>query len=301
MNLSRHNLPYEIDGIVIKINATERQKELGSVSRSPRWAIACKFPAQQVTTEIEDIVVQVGRTGVLTPVAVMKPVQLGGVTVSRATLHNQDEIDRKNIHIGDTVVIQRAGDVIPEVVHVVSSKSTEAKPFQLPDSCPECRSVVVRLTDEASHRCTNPLCPAQIKERIIHFASRGGMDIGGLGEKLVGLLVENKLIRDMADLFYLQREQIVNLERMADKSADNLLSGIQNAKNPPYDKFLFALGIPLVGENMSKILARTFVTLERLQSATMDDLTAIRDIGPEVASSITHFFSDPANRPYWRR
>jgi len=296
MNLTRNELPYEIDGVVIKIDLTDLQKQLGAVSRSPRWAVACKFPAVQVTTVIENIVVQVGRTGVLTPVAIMKPVQLGGVTVSRATLHNQDEIDRKDIRIGDTVIIQRAGDVIPEVVHVISSKRTgEEKSFKFPEFCPECGSAIVRREEEASHRCTNPACPAKIKEIITHFASRGGMDIDGLGEKLVALLVDRKLITDMADIFYLDRQQLMDLERMADKSTDNLLKAIQDSKNPPYDKFLFSLGIPLVGENTSKTLSRTFVPLERLMSVTIEELTAVHDIGPEVAGSIVQFFSEPAN------
>jgi DNA ligase (NAD+) len=229
-------------------------------------------------------------------VALMKPVRLSGVTVSRATLHNQDEIDRKDIRIGDTVIIQRAGDVIPEVVQVILSKRTGREvTFKLPDLCPECGSPVIRLAEEASHRCINPACPAQVKERITHFASRGGMDIAGLGEKVVSLLIDKKLVQDMADLFYLNREQLIKLERMADKSADNLLKAIRDSKNPPYDKFIFALGIPQVGENMSKILSHNFSPLEKLISSRTEDLINIRDIGPEVAKSIVHFFTEPAN------
>lgn len=293
----RSALPYEIDGIVIKVDALSLQSELGSVSRSPRWAIACKFPATQETTVIEDIVVQVGRTGVLTPVAVMRPVRIAGVIVSRATLHNQDEIDRKDIRIGDTVMVQRAGDVIPEVVKVVVSRRTgQEKTFAFPESCPECGSKVVRLEGEAAHRCIGLACPAKIRECIKHFASRGGMDIEGLGDRLVSRLVETGHIKDPADLYGLQAEHLFRLERMAEKSAGNLLQAIERSKNPPLEKFLFALGIRHVGERTSGILARTFQTLDRIMAATADDLVGIRDIGPEVAASIVKFFQEPSNR-----
>ena len=293
----RSALPYEIDGIVIKVDDLSLQSELGSVSRSPRWAIACKFPATQETTVIEDIVVQVGRTGVLTPVAVMRPVRIAGVIVSRATLHNQDEIDRKDIRIGDTVMVQRAGDVIPEVVKVVVSRRTgQEKTFAFPESCPECGSKVVRLEGEAAHRCIGLACPAKIRECIKHFASRGGMDIEGLGDRLVSRLVETGHIKDPADLYGLQAEHLFRLERMAEKSAGNLLQAIERSKNPPLEKFLFALGIRHVGERTSGILARTFQTLDRIMAATADDLVGIRDIGPEVAASIVKFFQEPSNR-----
>ena len=293
----RSALPYEIDGIVIKVDDLSLQNELGSVSRSPRWAIACKFPATQETTVIEDIVVQVGRTGVLTPVAVMRPVRIAGVIVSRATLHNQDEIDRKDIRIGDTVMVQRAGDVIPEVVKVVASRRTgNEKTFAFPESCPECGSKVVRLEGEAAHRCIGLSCPAKIRECIKHFASRGGMDIEGLGDRLISRLVDAGHIQDPADLYGLKSEHLFRLERMAEKSAGNLLQAIERSKNPPLEKFLFALGIRHVGERTSGILARTFQTLDRIMAATADDLVGIRDIGPEVAASIVKFFQEPSNR-----
>ncbi len=294
---SRHTLPYEIDGIVIKVDDLSLQSVLGSVSRSPRWAIACKFPATQETTVIEDIVVQVGRTGVLTPVAVMRPVRIAGVIVSRATLHNQDEIDRKDIRIGDTVMVQRAGDVIPEVVKVVASRRTGLeKPFAFPESCPECGSKVVRLAGEAAHRCIGMACPAKIRECIKHFASRGGMDIEGLGDRLVSRLVATGFIRDPADLYALKPEHLFSLERMADKSAGNLIKAIERSKNPPLDKFLFALGIRHVGERTAGILAQTFRTIDEIMAATTSDLVAIRDIGPEVTASIVKFFQELSNR-----
>jgi DNA ligase (NAD+) len=294
---SRSTLPYEIDGIVIKVDDLTLQSGIGAVSRSPRWAIACKFPATQETTVIEDIVVQVGRTGVLTPVAVMRPVRIAGVIVSRATLHNQDEIDKKDIRIGDTVMVQRAGDVIPEVVKVVTLRRTgHEKIFTLPDTCPECGSKVVRLEGEAAHRCIGLACPARIKECIRHFASRGAMDIEGLGDRLVSRLVETGRIRDPSGLYDLTPEHLLDLERMAEKSARNLLKAIERSKNPPLEKFLFALGIRHVGERISRILAQTFKTIDRVMAATMDDLVGIRDIGQEVAGSIVKFFHEPANR-----
>ncbi len=264
--------------------------------RSPRWAIACKFAATQETTVIEDIIVQVGRTGVLTPVAIMKPVWVGGVMVSRATLHNKDEIDKKDIRIGDTVIVQRAGDVIPEVVKVIESKRTGIeKIFVMPQVCPECGTEVVRLEGEAAHRCFGIACPAQIKEHIAHFASRGGMDIEGLGDKLVSHLVDAAMIKDPADLYYLTKEKLLTLDRMGEKSAFNLATAIEKSKSPPLEKFINALGIRHVGEHTSRVLAETFITLGALMHATRDTLLAIRDIGPEVASSIERFFREPSN------
>jgi DNA ligase (NAD+) len=292
----RPTLPYEIDGIVIKVDDLAMQEELGAVSRSPRWAIACKFQAVQETTVIEDIRVQVGRTGVLTPVAILKPVRVGGVLVSRATLHNQDEINKKDIRIGDMVMVQRAGDVIPEVVKVIESSRTGTETiFLMPHACPECGSEVVRLEREAAHRCIGLACPAQIRERIRHFASRGGMDIEGLGEKLVAQLVETGLIQDPADIYALTADRLTGMERMAEKSAANLTAAIERSKNPPLEKLIFALGIRHVGERMARILAKEFKSLEKLETAAMDDLLNIRDIGPEVAASITLFFHEPAN------
>jgi len=293
----RSELPYEIDGMVIKVDDLALQERLGAVSRSPRWAVACKFAATQATSVIEDIIVNVGRTGTLTPVALLTPVRVGGVTVSRATLHNQDEIDKKDIRIGDTVLVQRAGDVIPEVVKAIETKRTgREKPFKIPGNCPECGSRVVRLAGEAAHRCIGIACPAQIRGHIIHFASRGGMDIEGLGEKLVSHLVDQGLIRDPADLYFLNRDKLLNLERMAEKSVGNLLAAIEQSKRPPLEKLIYALGIRHVGEHVSKILARQFRTLDKLVAATEEDLRIIRDIGPEVSSSIVQFFRNVSNR-----
>jgi DNA ligase (NAD+) len=292
----RGNLPYEIDGIVIKVNDFHIQESLGAVSRSPRWAIACKFAATQETTVIEDIIVQVGRTGVLTPVAIMKPVWVGGVMVSRATLHNKDEIDKKDIRIGDTIIVQRAGDVIPEVVKVIESKRTGIeKKFVMPQVCPECGTEVVRLEGETAYRCIGIACPAQIKERIAHFASRVGMDIDGLGDKLVSQLVDTAMIKDPADLYYLTEEKLLTLNRMGEKSVHNLIIALEKSKSPPLEKFINALGIRHVGEHTSRVLAEKFITLGALMHATRDALLAIRDIGPEVASSIERFFRESFN------
>ncbi len=293
----RRDLAYEIDGVVIKVDSFNIQDQLGSVSRSPRWAIACKFPATQESTIIENINVQVGRTGVLTPVALMKPVRVGGVMVSRATLHNLDEIRKKDIRIDDTVVIQRAGDVIPEVVKVVSSLRTGTETvFEMPAVCPECGSDVVRLPGESAYRCIGLACPAQIKEHIRHFASRDGMDIEGLGEKLVSQLVDTGTIIDQADLYSLTEEKLLPLERMAEKSASNLIASIAKSKTPPLEKFIYALGIRHVGEHIARLLAKHFPTLPEPIEASEADLTAIPEIGSEVAGSITRFFSVPENR-----
>jgi DNA ligase (NAD+) len=293
----RKKLPYEIDGIVLKVNDLKLQETLGSVSRNPRWALACKFPATQETTVIKDIIVQVGRTGALTPVAIMQPVNVGGVVVRRATLHNEDEITKKDIRIGDTVVIQRAGDVIPEVVKVVVSKRTGVeKEFQMPHSCPECGSEVIRPEGEVARRCINLACPAQLKEHIRHFASRGGLDIEGLGEKVSAQLFDTRLIQDPSDLYFLTKEQLLELDRHGEKSADNLIESIRHAKNPPLDKFIFALGIRNVGEHISKILAVQFGSLDNLMAANVEEMTAIKEIGPEIAQSIVQFFHEPKNK-----
>ncbi|MBN1382913.1 MAG: NAD-dependent DNA ligase LigA [Deltaproteobacteria bacterium] len=304
MNERRKQLPYEIDGVVIKVNDLSFQDRLGAVSRSPRWAVACKFEALQETTEIIDIQVSVGRTGALTPVAVMRPVNVGGVVVSRATLHNQDEIDKKDIRIGDTVIIQRAGDVIPDVVKVVESKRTGAeRKFVMPATCPGlhpdgpiCGAPVVRIEGESAYRCIGLSCPAQISEHIKHFASRGAMDIDGLGEKMVNQMVVAGLISDPADLFYLTKDQLLALERMADKSAQNLLDAIERSKKPTLQKFIYALGIRHVGEHIAGILARQFLTLDAVMQASAENLKGIREIGPEVAGSITKFFAQTGNR-----
>ncbi|MGB9629958.1 MAG: NAD-dependent DNA ligase LigA, partial [Thermodesulfobacteriota bacterium] len=241
MGEKRESLPYEIDGIVIKVNSLDLQTRLGEIARSPRWALAFKFQPKQETTKILDIIVQVGRTGALTPVAVMEPVKVGGVEVSRATLHNQDEIDKKDVRIGDTVIIQRAGDVIPEVVQVITSKrkGTEKK-FRMPSKCPVCGAEVVK--EEAIHRCIGLDCPAQLKGRIKHFASKRAMDIEGLGTKLTDQLVDKGLVKDVADIYYIKKEQLIQLERMADKSAQNIIDAIEKSKTKPLSKFLYALG-----------------------------------------------------------
>jgi DNA ligase (NAD+) len=292
----RETLPYEIDGIVLKVNSLSLQDRLGMVSRSPRWAVAVKFAPTQATTVIEDIVVGVGRTGVLTPVAVMKPVQVGGVTVSRATLHNVDEIAKKDVRIGDTVIVQRAGDVIPEVVKVIESKRTgKEKPFRMPEKCPVCGSKVVRLEGESAHRCIDLACPAQIRENIRHFVSRGGMDIEGLGEKIVTQLLDAGLIGDPADLYGITKKQLLELERFADKSAENLITAIARSKNPPLERLLFALGIRHVGEYVAKILTRKFGSIARIEAASQEELTEIEGIGPTIAESLFKFFHEPHN------
>ena len=295
MNEKRETLPYEIDGTVIKVNRFDLQVRLGEIARSPRWALAFKFQPKQETTKILDIKVQVGRTGVLTPVAVMEPVKVGGVEVSRATLHNQDEIDKKDVRVGDTVVIQRAGDVIPEVVEVIPSKrkGTEKK-FKMPSKCPVCGAEVVK--EEAIHRCIGLDCPAQLKGRIRHFASKRAMDIEGLGVKLIDQLVDKGLVKDVADIYYIKKEQLIELERMADKSAQNIIDAIEKSKTKPLSKFLYALGIRHVGETTAEDLARHFQRLDDFFDLSEEDLMEVEGIGPEVAASVYQFFRDKKNR-----
>jgi len=295
MSEERESLPYEIDGIVIKVNRLDLQARLGEIARSPRWALAFKFQPKQETTKILDIIVQVGRTGALTPVAVMEPVKVGGVEVSRATLHNQDEIDKKDVRIGDTVIIQRAGDVIPEVVQVVTSKrkGTEKK-FKMPSKCPVCGAEVVK--EEAIHRCIGLDCPAQLKGRIKHFASKRAMDIEGLGTKLTDQLVDKGLVKDVADIYYLKKEQLVELERMADKSAQNIIDAIEKSKTKPLSKFLYALGIRHVGETTAEDLTRHFPRLDDFFHLSEEDLMEVEGIGPEVAASVHQFFHDKKNK-----
>ncbi|HET6488458.1 MAG TPA: NAD-dependent DNA ligase LigA, partial [Syntrophales bacterium] len=298
----RETLPYEIDGIVIKVNSLSLQDRLGTVSRSPRWAVAVKFAPTQATTVIEDIIVGVGRTGVLTPVAVMKPVQVGGVTVSRATLHNEDEIAKKDIRVGDTVIVQRAGDVIPEVVKVIDSKRTGKEiPFRMPDKCPVCGSKVVRLEGEAAKRCIDLACPAQIQGNIQHFVSRGGMDIEGLGDKIVNQLLDAGLIRDPADLYSITKGQLLDLERFAEKSAENLVTAIAHSKHPPLERLLFALGIRHAGEYVAKILTKKLGSIGKIEAASQEELTAIEGIGPIIAESLFTFFHEPHNLKILRK
>ncbi|RKZ79713.1 MAG: DNA ligase, partial [Gammaproteobacteria bacterium] len=294
----RDSLSYDIDGVVFKVDNIQLQQRLGFVSRAPRWAIAHKFPAQEEMTIVEDIEIQVGRTGALTPVARLKPVFVGGVTVSNATLHNQDEIERKDVRVGDTVIVRRAGDVIPEVVQVVLSKRPDNTVlFSMPTQCPVCQSEVERIKGEAKARCSGGLyCQAQQKEAIKHFASRKAMDIDGLGDKLVEQLVDEGLIADVSDLFQLTLEQLATLERMGEKSAINLINALQAAKQTTFSRFLFALGIREVGEATARALASHLLTLDALQQADEEVLIEIEDVGPVVAYHIVTFFHQAHNR-----
>lgn len=297
MVLKRPELPYDCDGIVIKVNSTDLQKKLGELSHSPRWAVAFKFFPQQAITKIINIEVQVGRTGTLTPVAILEPVRVSGVTVSRATLHNMDEIGRKDVRIGDTVVVQRAGDVIPEVVKPIQEKRTgnELK-FRMPEKCPSCGSKIIKEEGEVAYRCINASCSAQVKERIRHFSLRGAMDIEGLGEKFIDQLVDRGLVKDMADLYYLKTEHFFHLDRMGTKLAENLYNAIQNSKEKSFDRFLFALGIRHVGEHLARVLAREFTSIENLTRATEERLLKIKEIGGEIAKSIVEFFANKDNQ-----
>ena len=291
----REKLPYEIDGVVIKVNTTAMQNELGYTAKAPRWAIAYKYPATQETTVVNDILVQVGRTGALTPVAVLQPVQVGGVTVSRSTLHNMDEIERLGVHIGDTVLIERAGEVIPHVVKVVK-EGKPRKAFRMPKECPECGSRIHKSEDEVAYRCVNAACPAKRKESLLHFAGRHAMNIDGLGEKIVDQLVDQRLVRDFADLYALKLDEVAALERMGEKSAQNLLDEIAASKKNSLARLIFALGIRFVGERTGQLLAEQFSSLEELAAASEEHLVEVPEVGPKVAASIAEFFSEPANR-----
>ncbi|MFC1889143.1 NAD-dependent DNA ligase LigA [Thermodesulfobacteriota bacterium] len=292
----RDDLPYEIDGVVLKVDSFALQERLGVKTRSPRWAIAYKFAPRQEMTRVLDIVAQVGRTGALTPVAHLEPVKVGGVEVSRASLHNQDEVDRKDVRVGDRVVIQRAGDVIPEVVRVLEEERTGSeRPYRLPDHCPVCGAQVVRPEGEAAARCTGISCPAQLKERIKHFAAKGAMDIDGLGDKLVGQLVDQGMVKDVVDLYSLDREQLAGMERMAGKSADNLLAALEASKTVTLGRFVYALGIRFVGEHVSRVLASHFPDLESLRDVTKEALLELHEIGPRASWSVVEFFGDEGN------
>ncbi len=292
----RETLPYEVDGVVIKVNRLDLQARLGQVSRSPRWALAYKFPAHQGVTKVVNIIASVGRTGVITPVAELEPVWVGGAQISHATLHNQDEVDRKDVRIGDMVIVQRAGDVIPEVVRVMKERRSKgAGRYRIPEKCPVCGGDVVRLPGEAAHRCISLSCPAQLKGSIKHFASKRAMDIDGLGTKLIDQLVDRNLVTDIADLYGLNQETLASLERMAEKSAQNILEAIHKSKRRPLARFLYGLGIRHVGEHLSEVLAREFGSLEGLSKTTEQELMAITEVGPEVAQSVIRFFRDPRN------
>jgi DNA ligase (NAD+) len=296
----REKLPYEVDGVVAKVNETSLQLELGSTSKSPRWAIAYKWPARQETTVVTGIRFQVGRTGALTPVANLEPVQIGGVTVSSSTLHNMDEIERLGLHAGDTVLVERAGDVIPHVVKVVKH-GREEKPVRVPEKCPECGTRIHKTGGEVAYRCVNSACPARRKESLIHFASRHAMNIDGLGDKIVDQLVDSGMVEDFADLYHLKLEKVAALERMAEKSAQNLLDEIEASKKNNLSRLIYALGMRFVGERTAELLAEHFGSLEKIAEAGEEELTEVHEIGPKVAASIVEFFSEKANRDVVKR
>jgi DNA ligase (NAD+) len=294
----RDKLPFEIDGVVYKVDELAARDRLGFTAREPRWAIAHKFPAQEETTVVEDIQASVGRTGVVTPVAALKPVHVGGVTVTHATLHNQDEVERKDVRIGDTVIVRRAGDVIPEVVAVITEKRPRGtKSWRMPKKCPECGSEVVREEGEAAHRCLGGLyCPAQRMGALLHFASRRAMDIEGLGDKLVEQLVAQGVVKSVADLYRLKKDELADLERMGEKSAQNLLDQIEKSKNTTLPRLLNALGIPQVGEATALALAQHFGDLDPILDADEEALQEIEGIGPNVAAEVASFFHQKHNR-----
>src|SRR5699024_7115127 len=285
----RLDLPYEIDGIVIKVNNLEAQEKIGYTVRSPKWAIAYKFPAEEVETKILDIELTVGRTGVITPTAILEPVRVAGTTVSRASLHNHELIEARDIRINDTVIIHKAGDIIPEVVRVVMDKRTDQEVYEAPTKCPSCGHETVKLEDEVAIRCINPACPAQIVEDIIHFVSRGAMNIDGLGEKFVIQLYEAELIKDVADLYTLKYEDLIKLDRVGDKKATNLLNAIEASKKQPLEKVLFGLGIRFLGQKASRLLAEEFLTIDNVMEATAERLVEIPEIGEVIAQSVVTY------------
>ena len=288
----RPELSYDIDGIVVKVDSFDQQAELGTTAKSPRWAIAYKFPAEEVVTKLVNIELTVGRTGVITPTAILEPVQVAGTTVQRASLHNEDLIREKDIRIGDYVVVKKAGDIIPEVVNVIEEKRTgEEQEFTMPTHCPECESELVRLEGEVALRCINPSCPAQIREGLIHFVSRNAMNIDGLGEKVISQLFREQLIKDVADIYTLTKHQLIELERMGEKSADNLIAAIEASKENSLERLLFGLGIRHVGAKAAKTLAQHFETIDKLTKATYDELVAINEIGAKMADAIVAYFT----------
>ena len=298
----RAALPYDADGVVAKVNSFALQRQLGEVSRSPRWAIAFKFKAQQGRTRVKAIVPSVGRTGTITPTAELEPVAVGGVTISSASLHNMDEVERKDVRIGDTVIIERAGDVIPYVVEVVTSERTgKERKFHMPTSCPVCGSKVVREEGAAAYCCIGLSCPAKLRESVRHFASKHALNIDGLGEKLVAQLIDTGLVKNVADLYDLTKEQLTDLERMADKSAQNILDAIAGSKHTTLARFINGLGIPQVGEHMAEVLAEHFGSIEALEQASEEELLAVRDVGPETAREIRAFFALKQNQAVIKR
>ncbi|RJS25741.1 DNA ligase (NAD(+)) LigA [Corallococcus sp. H22C18031201] len=293
----RHALPFEVDGMVVKVDEEDLRRRLGQVSKSPRWAVAYKFPPEEESTEVQNIGIQVGRTGALTPVAHLRPVKVGGVTVSRATLHNEDELRRKDVRQGDTVFVRRAGDVIPEIVSVVLSKRpADSRPFEFPAHCPVCGAAAAKDEDGAIIRCTGASCPAQLVEKIRHFASRLAMDIEGLGDKLATQLVATGTVKSFADIYGLTKEKLLTLERMGDKSAENLLAAIEHSKQTTQRRFLYSLGIRHVGDATAKAMAEAFPEVHRLFTATLEDITRVKDVGPVMAQVIHTFFQEPQNQ-----
>jgi DNA ligase (NAD+) len=293
----REKLPYEIDGIVVKVNETAQWQRLGFTGKAPRWAIAYKYAARTGITQVQDILVQVGRTGKLTPVADLKPVFIGGTTVSRATLHNQDEIERLGLLIGDWVEVERSGDVIPKVTRVVDDNAHPRgkKKFKMPERCPVCGGHVVRAEGEADHRCVNANCPAKLRESLLHFASRGVMNIDGMGEALVDQLMERKLVNNVAEMYKLTKEKLLLLERMGDKSAENILREIEGSKKLPLERVIYGLGIRMVGERTAEFLAEHFGSMENLMKASEEELVEVNEVGPRIAKSIREFFDEPKN------
>lgn len=288
----RNELPYEIDGIVIKVNNIDLQEEIGYTVRSPKWAIAYKFPAEEAKTKIIDIELTVGRTGVITPTAILEPVRVAGTTVARASLHNHELIEEKDIRINDTVIIHKAGDIIPEVVRVVYEERTNQEVYKAPTQCPSCGHEAVKLDEEVAIRCINPKCPAQIVEDIIHFASRGAMNIDGLGEKFVHQLYDAKLISDVADLYTLKKEELIELDRVGHKKAENLLNAIEASKEAPLQKLLFGLGIRFLGQKASRLIAERFLTMDNILSAEKDELMEVPEIGEVIADSVVTYTSN---------
>lgn len=293
----KNSLDHDVDGLVVKVDSFEFQRALRTTSKSPRWAIAYKYPAERAETELESITVQVGRTGVLTPVANLKPVRLSGTTVSRASLHNKDEIERLDVRVGDIVRVEKCGEIIPKVIEVVHEKRKKGlKKFEFPEKCPVCGAKVEKLGDEVAVRCLNPACPAQLKGRVRHFVQRDAMDIEGLGAMWIESFVEKGLIKDLADIYYLDRKEIEGLERMGEKSTENLFAAIEESKSRPLERLIYGLGIIDVGERSSYLLAQKFKHLEKLAEVSLEDLQAIREIGPVTAQSIYEFFRQPATR-----
>jgi DNA ligase (NAD+) len=298
MEAQRDKLPYEIDGIVVKVDSTQQWKQLGFTGKAPRWAIAYKYAARSGVTQIEDILVQVGRTGKLTPLAALRPVPIGGTTVKRATLHNEDEIGRLGVKICDWVLVERGGDVIPKIVKVIDDKDHPrgTKSFHFPTKCPECGGKIVRAESEADHRCVNAKCPAKLRESLLHFASRGVLNIEGMGESLVNQLADRGMVKDVADIYSLTADKLLSLERVGKKSADNLLQEIENSKKLPLERVILGLGIRFVGERTAELLAEHFGDMDFFMKAGLDELQQVTEVGPRVAEAITEYFSEPRNR-----